>query len=269
MRTAVLVVMLLAAIGAVGEATDCVNPALVQADNRMVTSHFAGSSNGNNPTYWYAFYGQAGHSYSIEFVATTDNANIGTSIIFANLSVWGPSDIGGLQQNSCYGSSSVVYYATQAYSPALAKSKYGTGQRISFSAVASGLNIVSVTNLQAAGTYSYRFTDTTLFNARWSTWSGFDASWGFTNMSDMPITGTLWVYGPNNKLLAAVAVIVPANQQVFRGSYSYDLNLPRNSAGYAFFAHNGPPGAILADAFLQNATNTVITPEKFESRYTQ
>ncbi len=90
MRSGVLAVTLLAAIGALGEATDCLNPNLGQADNRIVTSHFAGSSNGVTPTYWYAFYGQAGHSYSAEFVATTDNENMNTSIGLKDLYVWGP-----------------------------------------------------------------------------------------------------------------------------------------------------------------------------------
>ena len=147
MRTAALFVTLLATIGAFGEAADCVNPSLVQADNRIVTSQFAGTLNGNNPTYWYAFYGQAGHSYSAEFVATTDNESTDTSIAFANLYVWGPNDIAGLQLNGCFGSSSVAYYATQGYSPVLAKSKYGRGQRISFTGSGFGAHIVSITNL--------------------------------------------------------------------------------------------------------------------------
>jgi len=258
--------MLLAAIGAFGEATDCVSPSLVQADDRMVTSQFAGSSNGKHPTYWYAVYGQAGHSYSAEFVATTDNRSTDTSIEFANLYVWGPSDIAGLQASGCFGPSSVTYYATQAYSPTLAKSKYGRGQRISFTAAASGLFIVSITNNMAEGAYAFRFTDTTLFNPRWSTWSGFETSWGFTNMSDMTITGTLYLYGSNNQIIKTVTVTLAANQQVFRTTYSYDLNLPRSRDGYAIFAHNGPPGSILADAVMQGPNGAAL-PSKFESRY--
>ncbi|MFZ0703983.1 MAG: hypothetical protein WAM71_00165 [Candidatus Korobacteraceae bacterium] len=268
MRTATLAVILLAAIGAFGEATDCLNPSVVQADDRLVISQFAGTSNGLNPTYWYAFYGQAGHSYSAEFVPTVDNENTTFSIIFIDLYVWGPNDIGGLQQNGCFGGSTVAYYATQTYSPVLAKGKYGAGQRISFIATTAGLNIVSVTNRSAQGTYSYRFTDTTLFNPRWSTWSGYDTSWGFTNMSDMPITGTMYLYLSNNQLLEAVPMTLNANQQVFRSTYSYDLNLHRNQDGYAIFAHNGPPGAILADAILQGPNSSVAVPSKFESRYT-
>ena len=148
MRSAVLAVMLLAAIRALGEASDCLNPNLIQADNRIVTSHFAGSSNGITPTYWYAFYGQAGHSYSAEFVATTDNENTNTSIGFKDLYVWGPNDIANLQQNGCFAGSSVTYWATQGYTPILSRSKYGTGQRVSFPATYSGLYILSITILR-------------------------------------------------------------------------------------------------------------------------
>jgi len=267
MRTAVIAVTLLAAIAACGESTDCLNPSLVEADGRIVTSRFAGSVNGNDPIYWYGFYGQAAHSYAVEFVPTTDNENIATSLEFGNLFVWGPNDISGLQQNGCFGSSSVTFYAAQAYSPAIAKGKYGTGQRITFTAPFAGLNIVSITNFQVSGTYSYRITDTTLFNPRWSTWSGFDTSWGFTNMSDMPITGTLYVFGSNNQLVTSATVTVPANGQVFRTTYGYDLKLPRNRDGFVMFAHNGPPGSILGDAIMQNSTLTVAIPSKFESRY--
>ena len=35
------------------------------------------------------------------------------------------------------------------------------------------------------------------------------------------------------------------------------------------FAHNGPPGAVLGDAYEVNGNNTVMVPEKFEARYTQ
>ena len=103
MRIAALCVTLLAAIGALGESTDCVNPSLVQADNRMVTSQFAGTSGGNHPTYWYAFYGQAGHSYSAEFVATTDNENINTSIAFANLTSGGQTTLAGCNRTVASG----------------------------------------------------------------------------------------------------------------------------------------------------------------------
>ena len=129
--------------------------------------------------------------------------------------------------------------------------------------------MASITNNQAAGAYSYRVTDTSMFNPRWSTWSGYDTSWGFTNMSDMTITGTLYVLNTNNQVLSAASITLAPNGQVFRGSGTTDLNLARNNSGSVIFAHNGPPSSILADSYMVNSTGTVITYTKFESRYTQ
>ena len=270
MKPGIIAVLLLSAIAALGEAKDCLNPSLVVPDGRTVNSpQFAGSFNGYNPTYWYGFYGQAMHSYSIEFVPTLDNENTSNAINFVNLTIWGPNDISALQANGCFGSTSVSWTSTQGFSPAIARSKYGTGQRVSFIAQVSGLNILSITNTQAAGPYSYRISDTTMFNPRWTTWSGYDSTWGFTNMSDMTITGTLYVFDSNNHLLVAAPVTLLANSQVFRVTGASDLNLPRNNAGSAFFAHNGPPSAILGDAYMLNSNGTVIVYSKFESRYTQ
>lgn len=270
MKTAAFALTLLTAIGLWGEAKDCLNPGLVVPDGRIVYSpQFEGSFNGYNPTYWYAFYGQSRHSYSVEFVATLDNENTNNAIDFVNLMVWGPNDIGALQANGCFGSSSLSLTSTQGYSPVLSRSKYGTGQRVSFIEGSSGLNIVSISNAQASGPYSYRITDTTLFNPRWSTWTGYDTTWGFTNMSDMTITGTLYVLNASNQLVSSASISVPANGQVFRTSSPSDLNLPRNNSGSAIFAHNGPPSSIVGDSYMVNSAGTTIVYTKFESRYTQ
>jgi hypothetical protein len=251
------------------ESHDCINPHLVVSDGRIVTSQFEASINGNNPTYWYAFYAQAGHSYAVEFVPTTDNENTATSLHFANLTLWWPNDIADLQKNGCRGTTTLGWYSTQKYTPSIATGLYGTGQRVSLTQPITGINIVAITNTQAAGTYSYRITDTTLFNPRWSTYSGFDTQWGFTNMSDMAIIGTLSIYDSNNQLIKSTQVTVPAAGQVFRLSNPTDLNLPRDSVGSAIFAFNGPPRAILADAYMLNGNATVVVYAKFEPRYSQ
>lgn len=269
MKIAALLVTLLAAVGALGESQDCLNPDLIVTDGRIVNSHFDASFNGFNPTNWYAFYGQAGHSYSVEFVPTVDNENSNLAIHFVNFTIWGPNDIGGLQQNGCRGASTLSLTSTQKYSPVVSKGIYGTGQRASLVEPVSGLNILSISNSQGAGAYSYRVTDTTLFNPRWSTWSGYDTSWGFTNTSDMTITGTLSVYETSGRLLKSAAVTIPAGGQVFRTSNPSDLNLPRNDAGYAVFSHNGPPQAIVGDAYMLNGPATVVVYAKFETRNVQ
>lgn len=271
MRVPVFAVVLLAgaAIFAGAESHDCINPHLVVSDGRIITSQFEASINGNNPTYWYAFSAQAGHAYTVEFVPTTDNENTNTSLHFTGLTIWGPNDIANLQSNGCRGGTSLTWSTTQKYTPAIASGLYGTGQRVSFIQPVAGINILAITNTQAAGTYSYRISDTTLFNPRWSTYSGFDTQWGFTNTSDMAITGTLSIYDSNSHLIKSTQVTVPAAGQVFRTSNSSDINLPRDTAGSATFAYNGPPRAILADAYMLNGPATVVIYAKFETRYPQ
>lgn len=250
-----------------GESRDCLNPDIIVPDGRLATSQFEASVNGVSPTYWYGFYGQLGHSYSIEFVPSTDNENGNTSIRFVNFFMWGPNDIVTMQQNSCRGSTSLSWTSTRRYAPVVSGDIYGTGQRSSLVQPTSGLNIMSITNSQGAGSYFFRVTDTTMFNPRWSTFSGFDTQWGFTNMSDMPIQGTLTVYNTANQQLAAVQITIPPNGQIFRSSGATDVNLQRNASGYAVFSHNGPPRAILADSYMLNSSATVVIYAKFETRY--
>ena len=89
----------------------------------------------------------------------------------------------------------------------------------------------------------------------------------------MPVDGIFTVYDPNNNPLATRQfTLAPGGQtgsQTCRYSNSSDLNLPRNIAGYAIFTHNGPPGAILPDAYMLNSTATVVVYAKFEGRAVQ
>ena len=258
----VVVVSAMVAPPIFAESTYCTTPVLIVSDGRVTQSTFP-----QNTTYWYGIYvaqTQVGHSYSVEFVPQADNYLNSIHVQFDTLAVYGPSD--SLQ--ACRGNSSVSTTQNSGYSPVL-RNGNGTGRRVSFTALSAGLYLISGTNLAASGAYSFRAVDTTLFNPRWSTWSGYDDQWGFMNLSDMPITGTLTVYGPNNGAIVAVQVTVPAGGEVFRSSNSSDLNLPRNSSGYAIFSHNGPPNSILADAYMLNSSATVVVPSKFETRATQ
>ena len=265
MRTLAFAISLLAlaAPRGFGESKDCLNPDVIVPDGRIVQSQFEGSDNGSNPAYFYTFYGQAGHSYSVEFVATTDNENNGRAIRFFNFVIWAPAD----KLAACTGNSSLTTVDTRKYSPALARDSYGTGRRLAFVQPTSGFDLLTIANSAGAGEYSYRVSDTTLFTPRWSTYSGFDSQWGFMNMSDMTVDGTFNVYDSGNRLLASTQVSIPAGGEVFRYSSSSDLNLPRDRVGYAYFAHTGPPRAILADSYMLNSAGTVIIFSKFETRY--
>jgi hypothetical protein len=258
LRLALLLVVISAALAArvCAESTDCTTPVLMIADGRITQSIFP-----QNTTYWYGIYVQAGHSYSMEFEPPADNYLNATRVQFTTLAVFGPGDM--LQ--ACRGASSVVVTQNSGYAPVILKNSNGAGRRVSFTAQSAGLHLVAVTNVAGTGSYSFRAVDTTLFNVRWSTWSGYTNQWSFMNVSDMPISGTLTIYTGTLGVLAVVQISIPSGAQAFRFSSPSDLNLAANQGGYAIFSHNGPPNSIIADAYMINATGTVVTYTKFQA----
>jgi len=241
---------------ACAESTDCTIPVLIAADGRFTQSTFP-----QETTYWYGIYAQAGHSYSVEFVPAADNYVNTVHVQFGPMNVYGPND--SLQ--ACRGTSSVALTQNSGYSPVL-KNNNGTGRRSSFTAQSNGLHLISIANVGGSGTYSFRGVDTTLFNPRWSTYSGYDNAWGFLNVSDMTIVGTLTVYDVSGNAVASTQLNLPGGTQRFKFTMPSDMNLPRNSAGYATFSHNGPPGSIIADAYLENLSAGMVFVSTFAAR---
>jgi hypothetical protein len=241
---------------AYAESLDCTSPVLIISDGRVTTSSFP-----ENTTLWFGIQTQIGHSYSVEFLPPADNYVGVAHVQISALTVFGPND--ALQ--SCRGASTVPTIQTSSYAPALKKNAYGTGRRLSFTAQSSGLYLISVLNAAGAGGYAFRAVDTTLFNPRWSTWSGFDDQWGFMNLSDTDIMGIFSVYDLTGRKLAQVQFSIPGGGLVFRTSSPSDLNLPRNTSGYAIYSHNGPPNSIFPDSYMINSSATVVVPTKFEA----
>jgi hypothetical protein len=236
------------------ESTDCTAPVIIIPDGRLTQSSFP-----QNTSYWYAINAQARHSYSVEFEPPADNYLNTVRPRFAPLSVFAPTDF--LQ--SCHGSSSVVVTQNSGYAPAILVNSNGAGRRISFTAQTAGLHLIQVTNQMGAGAYTFRSVDTTFIGIRWNTAVGYDLLWTMLNISDMTITGTFTALDMNGQVIVASQFSIPPGGRVARSSGTSDLNLPRNSAGSAMFSHNGPPNAIMAEAFLNGPTASL--PEKFEA----
>jgi len=115
--------------------------------------------------------------------------------------------------------------------------------------------------------YSISVSETTMFNPRWSTFSGFVTQWGFQNTTDSSIAGTLTVLdsvsgGPYTKsvTIAPSTSVFVTTADTFQGG-----PIPVNHAGGATFAHNGPPGSIKADAYFINGNLSVIVPSEFKA----
>jgi len=258
MRLVILAVIVSATVApfALAESSDCTAPALIVSDGRGTQSTFP-----QNTTYWYGIYGQAGHSYSVEFVPQADNYFNGTHVQFGPIAVFGPNDY----MQGCRGNSSVTVTQNSGYAPVILKNGNGAGRRVSFTAQSAGLHLIAVSNAAGTGSYTFRAAETTLFNLRWSTWNGYNVQWGFMNLSDMPITGTFTVYDSNNRAIVAVQFSIPTGGRAFRSSYASDLNLARNTSGYTVFSHNGPVGAVIADFCTINPTGIIETYAKFDT----
>jgi hypothetical protein len=240
----------------VAESTDCSTPVLIVADGRITQSTFA-----QNTTYWYGIYAQGGHSYSVEFLPAADNYLNTAHVQFSSISIFAPTD--SLQ--ACRGTSTVSITQNSGYSPVIRNSN-GAGRRVSFTAQGAGLYVIYIANLAGGGAYSFRAVDTTLFNPRWSTYGGYDNSWGFLNVSDMAIAGYLTIYDANGRAVAAEPISIGPGQETFVYSFPTDLNVPRNLTGNATFSHNGPPGSLIADSYLYNMAVNVVFVTKFETR---
>jgi hypothetical protein len=252
-----LLVLCPALIGSsTAESTDCTTPVLIIPDGRITQSTFP-----QNATYWYGIYTQSNHSYSVEFEPPADNYFNSIRPKFSPITVYSPSD--SLQ--ACKGTSSVPTTQNSGYSPVILKNGNGAGRRISFTAQANGLYLISAVNAMGSGAYTFRAVDTTLLSPRWATFGGKDVQWGLFNVSDMPITGTLILLDDYGQVVYATTMTIPAGGRNTRYTGSSDMNVSRNAEGSAVFAHNGPPDSILGDAFLVNSNGTPPFPIKFET----
>jgi hypothetical protein len=253
---AVLLVLAAYASPAAAESTDCTTPVVIIPDGRLTQGVFP-----QGTKYWYAIYAQDRHSYSVEFEPPNDNFSNTSRPVFSAISVYGSTDY--LQ--ACSGTSTVAVTPTSGYSPVVAKGGNGAGRRISFVAKGAGLHLIAVSNVMGSGGYTFRAVDTTLVNVRWNTNNGNETQWLVFNVSDMTVSGILTVFDTSGVVVATSQIVLPPNGRATRYSGYTDLNIPRNQAGGAIFNHNGPPNAILADAFLVYPPGAPPIAVKFEA----
>jgi hypothetical protein len=243
-------VVSLSILASASESTTCTGTvSRLVPDGRIVRSSIPDAT-----TFFWQFDGFAGKSYSIELTSEVDNGFPASIIVYNTV-----DDCTTL-------TSTLTLNVNTGTDPVL----LSTGLRRSFIAPNNGSYIIRMTNTSgAAHLYNLRVTDTTLYNPRWSTYSGFITQWGFRNTTNTAINVTLTasrVLPPGAS--TPITFAVPAHGEVFKliAATGGDINVGANQAGYAEAAHDGPPGAIAADAYFINANATVIVPSPFEPR---
>jgi hypothetical protein len=201
---------------------------------------------------YYTINAKAGHSYSIEVWDTVDpTASVSPAIILfdsgCNPLAQHPTDVTNVDPDLSGGFSRRVSWIQ------------GSNATINVQVMNPD------PNQNTTYTYQIRATDSTLFNPRWSTYSGFDTQWGFNNTTAATITGTLTITNSDGTVLNAVPLSLPPGRMTLLSAKGESI--PVNHFGTATLAYVGPAGAIQADAYFINGGPTQIVFSTFASRH--
>ena len=193
-----------------------------------------------------------GNSYAVEFKNAT-----GASIIPGVLVMYSGDDL-------CSGAGTVVTRDISAIDPAGSLGAV----RMSFTAPATGANTYFRAKLVNAGSaipLSFSWSDTTMFSPAWSDNGTFDTFYSFLNTTGTTLNGTLTLLSPAGAVVKTLNVVIPAGQAV--GTNTSSLGIARNQTGTARFRHDGPPGAIVAEAAIANFSinPAYVQPVKFQA----
>ena len=227
-------VLMLGALPAHAEGTTCPAPTVIVPDGRITTSTIPAAG-----VFFFRISSRSGNSYSAEFhnvlgpavqtpgtLAVFSDAACATPITPTNAANTDPADL--------------------------------NGDRVTFTAT-TAQTLFSLTNT-SGGTLTYSFTvsDTTMFSPAWSTNGTFDSFFSFLNTTGSTISGNLVLYNTAGTQVSSSPFTINANSTAATNTSA--LATVRNASGTAKFVHNGPPGAILAEAAIANFN---ITPTPY------
>lgn len=215
------------------EGTTCGAPTVIVPDGRITTSTIP-----NAGVFFFKISSRIGSSYSAEFhnvlgsaptppgtLAIFSDAACGTAATVNNTAANDPGDLNGARVSFTAGTIQTLFSLTNS-----------TGGTV---------------------TYSFSVSDTTLFSPAWTTNGSFDTFYSFLNTTGAPISGTLTLYTVAGVQVATNALTINPNSTASTNTVA--LATPRSNTGTAKFTHNGPPGAILAEADIANLS-IVPTP---------
>ncbi len=114
------------------------------------------------------------------------------------------------------------------------------------------VHLVGETTCTVTSEYTIQFFDTTLVSPRWAVFPDFLTAWGFQNVSNQSVTGTLTLVDSTGVVAGTKSFTIPAGQVAFADTTTNAADFPgtANKAGRAVFSHTGPSGAVVADAFI-------------------
>jgi hypothetical protein len=225
----------------------CSTPVVVVVPDGRLT----GGTLGAGAEMWFGASLRLGNSYSVEFNnASGDSTPPGTLTLFSG-------------DDGCVGTSTMTARDTEHIDPG----SHAASRRKSF--VAAGTGTFFRARLDnAAGPampLSFSWSDTTQFSPAWSTFATFDTYYSFQNTTGETIAGTLTLLDSSGAELSTFAVSIPTGDTVSVNTAS--LGVSRNQTGTGKLTHDGPPGAVLAEAVIANfnISPAYVQPVKFQA----
>jgi uncharacterized repeat protein (TIGR01451 family) len=223
----------------------CGDEIVVVPDGRLTETVIPGGA-----TAWFGASLRIGNSYSLEFKNTT-----GGSTAPGALTVFSGDD-------GCSGTSTLVTTNTADFDP-----PGGAGAaRQSFTATGTATYFrARLVNGPSPIPTSFSWSDTTMFSPAWSDNGSFDTFYSFQNTTEATLNGTLTLLNPSGTLVISHPLTIAPGQTASTNTLA--LGIARNQAGTAKFTHNGPPGAIIAEAAIANfsISPAYVQPVKFQA----
>jgi uncharacterized repeat protein (TIGR01451 family) len=224
----------------------CFGETVVVPDGRVTVSTI-----GAVTTEWFAASLSIGNSYSVEFKNTS-----GESVPPGILTMFSGDD-------GCSLISTMTPRDTTGIDPGAPLAS----QRVSFTA--SGIQTFFRARLDntPGGTvlFSFTWSDTTMLSPAWTTNGAFDTFYSFQNTTGFTLNGTLTLFDTAGTVVSTANLVIAAGQTASTNTSA--LGTDRNHTGTARFTHDGPPGAIVAEAAIANFTISpaYVQPVKFQA----
>jgi uncharacterized repeat protein (TIGR01451 family) len=222
----------------------CSAATVVVPDGRLTASSVPASGNA-----WFGASLRIGNSYSVEFKNRTGASTPGALTVFSG-------------DDGC-GTATLTTRETAGIDPA---GSLGAA-RVSFTAVGTaGYFRARLANGSGSTVpISFSWSDTTMFSPAWTDFGAYDTFYSFQNTTGAALHGTLTLRSPAGSVVRTLNLDIPAGGTASTSTAA--LGITRNQTGTARFTHDGPPGAILAEAAIANfsISPAYVQPVKFQA----
>jgi hypothetical protein len=206
----------------------CATPVIAVPDGRVTATAIPAAS-----TAWFGATLQNGRSYSLELSSTLGGVVPGVPAVFSG-------------DDACGGTSTVTVRDTTDIDPAALP---GT-VRLSFTAASADPFYRVRLDSGAAAAYTFSLSETTMFSPAWSTNGSFDTYYAIQNTTGSTLNGTLTFRDLTGVTVSTFSFSLPAGQTVNTNTGA--VGVIRNTTGTATLVHDGPPGAVSAEAAVAN-----------------